>query len=161
MDAIKTLRVFVVDDDLDNAESTARLIHYLGHSSTFASSGQAALQAAPSWNPDLLLFDLAMPKMDGFELARSFRLIPQFSTTQMVAVSGYMDAGHRQQAAEAGFSDFLGKPFLIPELNDLFDRVQTRIGETKVRADQTRAIAKASRELNRNSREGLDSAIAE
>ena len=112
MDAIKTLRVFVVDDDLDNAESTARLVRHLGHSSTFANSGEAALQTAPAWNPDVLILDLAMPTMDGFELANSFRLIPQFGSTPLIAVSGYLDGKHRQQAAEAGFSEYLGKPFL-------------------------------------------------
>src|SRR6185312_13310512 len=69
MNAIKTLRVFVVDDDLDNAESTARLVRHLGHSSTFANSGEAALQTAPAWNPDVLILDLAMPTMDGFDPA--------------------------------------------------------------------------------------------
>ncbi|HXT60088.1 MAG TPA: response regulator [Pirellulales bacterium] len=146
----------MVDDDLDNAESTARLVRHLGHSSTFANSGEAALQTAPAWNPDVLILDLAMPTMDGFELANSFRLIPQFGSTPLIAVSGYLDGKHRQQAAEAGFSEYLGKPFLIPELIALFDRVQTRIAEMKALADRTRAIAEASRELNRKSREGLE-----
>lgn len=116
---------------------------------TFANSGEAALQTAPAWNPDVLLLDLAMPKIDGFELPSSFRLIPQFVTSPLAAVSGYLDAKHREQAAEAGFSEFLGKPFLISELNDLFDRVQLRISETKILVGQSRTIAEASRKRNR------------
>lgn len=153
MDAIKSLRVFVVDDDRDTTESTSPLIRLLGHKASFANSGEDALRAAPDWKPDVLLIDLAMPRLDGIELARSFRRFPQFSTAPLVAVSGYVDAKHREQAAEAGFDEFLGKPYLLPDLTALLDRVQLRLAETKALVEQTRAIAAASRELNRNARE--------
>jgi CheY-like chemotaxis protein len=155
MDAGQSLRIFVVDDDPDTTESTSLLIRLLGHTASCANSATDALTIAPDRNPDVLLIDLAMPGFDGLELARSFRLLPQFATTPLVAVTGYVDAKHRGLAAEAGFDEFLAKPFLLPDLTALFDRIRGRIADTNATVERTRGIAEASRELNRTSQNGL------
>jgi CheY-like chemotaxis protein len=121
--ALHVLRVLVVEDDDDNAETTSLLLRMLGHETEVAYSGETALEKAPSFVPDLMLIDLAMPRFDGFELENCFRLIPAFNKTPMIAVSGYVDALHRQQAFEAGFDGFLGKPFTKDDLAEVCDRV--------------------------------------
>ncbi len=153
---MKPLRVLVVDDDWDTTESTSDLIRSLGHNALSANSAETALAHAPSCRPDVMLIDLAMPKFDGLELAKRLRKQPQFAETPLVAISGYVDLDHRQLALDAGFEDFLAKPFLLCDLQAVFHRVQGRVSKTQNAIEQTHAAVEASRELNRQTREALD-----
>lgn len=121
--ALRELRVLIVEDDDDSAQSTSLLLRMMGHDTEVACSGETALEKAPLFVPELMLIDLAMPHFDGYELENCFRLIPTFNKTPMIAVSGYVDALHRQQAFEAGFDGFLGKPFTKDDLAEVCDRV--------------------------------------
>lgn len=156
MDASPSLRVCLVEDDVDTLESSSRLLRVLRHQTLAASSGLMALAEAPVWNPDLMLIDLAMPNIDGCELARQFRSHPELASIPLVAVSGYVDSKHRNQAADAGFDEFLGKPYTLNDLQSLLLRVQSLIAQSRLRVEQTRAIAAATRALNKRSRSGFD-----
>lgn len=156
MDATKSLRVCIVEDDRDTAESTSMPLRLLGHQPLVTLSGESALLQAPDWRPDVMRIDLAMPKMDGCALAAQLRGQPGFDRVPLVAVSGYVDFKHRQQAAESGFDEFLNKPYLVADLEGLFARVRMRVLDTQTMVEQTRAIAEDSRDRNRRSREGLD-----
>lgn len=150
------LRILVVEDDVDTAESTSLLLRTLGHRSRAALSGEGALTEAPAFHPDLMLIDLAMPKLDGCELANRLRLMPDFGQTPLIAVSGFVDAKHRQLAVDAGFDGFLSKPFTLEDLQGLIARVQVAICQTNAVADETRQRAAAARETVRRTREALD-----
>lgn len=156
MEAAPSLRVCLVEDDLDTLESSSKLLRVLGHQTLPASSGLMALAEAPAWKPDVMLIDLAMPSIDGCELARQLRLHADFGSIPLVAVSGYVDSKHRKQASEAGFDDFLGKPYTLVDLQSLLSRVQIRIAQSQHRVAQTRAIAASTRALNKRSRSGFD-----
>ena len=107
----KPLRVLIVDDDRDAADSTALLVRLFGHAATVAYNGAAALEAARADPPDVVLLDLGMPGMDGFELAG--RLHEQAGSGKKpltVAVTGYADADHARRAEEAGFHLYQVKP---------------------------------------------------
>jgi CheY-like chemotaxis protein len=90
-----------------------------------------ALEIAAVLQPDLMLIDLAMPNLDGCELAERLRQRGEFVETPLVAVSGYVDSKHRQQAAQAGFDDFLGKPYTADDLLNLFARLQPKFAPAK------------------------------
>jgi CheY-like chemotaxis protein len=127
----------------------------LGYKSEVAANGQIALEKALAFEPDLLLVDLAMPYFDGYELANRFRLIPAFGSTQMIAVSGYADAAHRQRAAEVGFDGFVSKPFTKDDLEDVCKRVKSRIAETSKAIEDARAAVEATSGVNEKCRHGL------
>lgn len=131
MTALPSLRIFVVEDDVDSANSLALLLRWMGHESHIAVDGVVALEIASVLLPDLMLIDLAMPNFDGCELAVRLREKGEFAKTPLVAVSGYVDGRHRQQAAEAGFDDFLGKPYTADDLLQLFARLQPKFASGK------------------------------
>ena len=131
MAAAQALRILVVEDDADSANTLALLLRWMGHEAHVASDGAIALEIAAVLQPDVMLIDLAMPILDGCELAVKLRQRAEFADTPLVAVSGYVDAKHRQQAADAGFDDFLGKPYTADDLLNLFARVQAKLPPAK------------------------------
>lgn len=156
MDAASSLRVCLVEDDADTLESSSKLLRVLGHQTLAASSGLMALAEAPAWKPDVMLIDLAMPSIDGCELARQLRSHAELGAVPLVAVSGYVDSKHRKQAEDAGFDDFLGKPYTLVDLQSLLARVQVIIVQSRHRIEQSRGMAAATRALNEHSRTGLN-----
>jgi two-component system, chemotaxis family, CheB/CheR fusion protein len=83
------LLVLVVDDSHDCAESLALVVRFWGHEAVVTYDGPAALEAASARRPDVVLLDLAMPRMDGYQLARRLRQIPGVEKGLLVAVSGH------------------------------------------------------------------------
>ena len=152
MASVAPMRVLVVDDDDDSAMTLAVLLMHYGHETETARGGKAALRQAPLFHPDVCLIDLAMPKVDGLTVARQLRRTPEFAETPLIAVSGYVDARHRAQAAAAGFNGFLGKPYALVELQETMQRVAARVSAsrelvraTRDAADETRHFSEAAR----------------
>ena len=96
----KTLRVLVVDDNRDSAESLALLLRLQGREARTAHSGPAALEAAREWRPDVVLCDLGLPEMDGLTVARTLRRDPATASLYLIAVSGYGSESDQQRALE-------------------------------------------------------------
>ncbi len=104
------LRILVVDDNADSAESMAMLLHLQGYETRSALDGPAALEAAQVFRPELILLDIGLPGMDGYEVTRRLRTQPHMDKTVLVAMTGY---GHQRdylQAKAAGFDHHLVKP---------------------------------------------------
>ena len=72
-----------------------------------------------AFRPDVILIDIGLPGMDGLELARSFRMLPDFAHTPLVAVTGYANESDRQRAHDAGFNHHLCKPADLQSVQDL------------------------------------------
>jgi CheY-like chemotaxis protein len=108
------LRILVADDNVDSAESLALLLHMHGHEVRTAHSGRQALAAAADFRPRVLLLDIGMPDLNGYEVAR--RLREQSLSTQpiLIAVSGWGQEEDKRRTAAAGFAHHLTKP-LDPE----------------------------------------------
>jgi CheY-like chemotaxis protein len=106
----KGLRILVVDDNRDAANSFAALLKIDGHQVEVAYSGTAALRAAQSWQPDAVLLDLGLPGMDGYEVARQLRRDPELANVRLIAISGYGQEADRQRSKAAGFDEHLVKP---------------------------------------------------
>jgi CheY-like chemotaxis protein len=101
-------RILVVDDNEDAAESLGMLLRVFGHDVHVAHDGAAALAEAASWAPEVVLLDIGLPVMDGFQVARSLRA--GNGALRLVALTGRCDAEDRQRGQEAGFDAYLVKP---------------------------------------------------
>lgn len=112
-------RVLVVDDNVDSAESMAVLLRLYGHDVRLAHDGQAALEEALSFRPDVMFLDLSLPKIDGYEVARRLRLEPAMSGMTLVAMTGYGQEEERRRTREAGFHIHLVKPVDFDMLREL------------------------------------------
>lgn len=103
-------RVLVADDNHDSAESLGMLLELEGHEVQLAYDGQQALDAAASFLPDVMLLDIGLPKMDGFEVATRLRQDRSYDRMLLVAVTGYGTDSDRERARAAGFDHHLVKP---------------------------------------------------
>jgi CheY-like chemotaxis protein len=112
-------RVLVVDDNVDAADSTALLLNLDGYDAHSVHSAQAALDAAVSLQPDVVLLDIGLPEMDGYDVAKRLRALSCDASTKIVALTGYGQPEDRARAARAGFDDFLVKPVQMEVLNGL------------------------------------------
>lgn len=108
--------VMVVDDNADASESLAVLLRLSGHEVEVAANGEAALVLADTFRPQVVLLDLGLPGMDGFEVARRLRARPELASTRLIAITGYGQASDRQATASAGFERHLTKPVDVDNL---------------------------------------------
>jgi CheY-like chemotaxis protein/uncharacterized protein YbcI len=145
----KTLRVLVVDDDRDGADTLGMVVEELGNQVHVTYGGTSALDVATVFRPDLMLIDLAMPDMHGCHLVASFRQIPAFAQTQIVAITGHADEGHKSLAMKAGFDKVLFKPVALTEIRAVLASVVPAValvGQSPQQA-HTRASPRAERRL--------------
>jgi len=109
------LNVLVVDDNEDSADVLAELLRMCGHGVRVASYGQDALELVSDAPPDVVLLDVGLPDLDGYEVAALIR--ERFGRgIRLVALTGYSDAEAKSRAASAGFDVFLTKPCSSAEL---------------------------------------------
>jgi len=104
-------QILVVDDKWENRSVMNNLLTPLGFKIVEASHGQAGLEKAHEMGPDLIITDLVMPVMDGFEMVRQLRQIPKFENIPIIAASASVFEYHQQQSRMAGCNDFIAKPF--------------------------------------------------
>jgi CheY-like chemotaxis protein len=122
----RSLRVLVVDDHRDAARGLAELLTLMGHEPRVAHDGPSALAAAAEDPPELVISDLGMPGMDGYELAARLREDPRHADTCLCALSGYGDETAVRRARESGFDRHLTKPVDLGELERLLDAARDR-----------------------------------
>lgn len=103
------LRVLVVDDNRDTADSLAILVGMWGHEVRTAYDG-SAIHDVPKFQPDVIVLDIGMPKMDGNSVARQLRQQACYDATLIIAVTGYHDEARRMLSRDAGFDHYLIKP---------------------------------------------------
>lgn len=146
----------VVDDSDDAAITMAFLLKRFGHEAVIAKGGEAALEQAPLFHPDVMFIDLSMPRVDGFSVARQLRQTGEFADTPLVAVSGHVDDEHRAQATAAGFSEFLAKPYPLAVLQATLERVSVRVNAARSKDETARQVALQTRQLTEQARQDLD-----
>ncbi len=113
------LRVLVVDDNVDAAKTLAMLLRLEGHEIRMEHDGLAAVEAAQAYAPDVVLLDIGLPGLDGYEVARRLRAIPALADTVLVALTGYGQEEDRRRSATAGFDHHLVKPIDLQTLASL------------------------------------------
>jgi PAS domain S-box-containing protein len=109
-------RVLVVDDNVDAAAMLAALIRQLGHEVEIVHDGSAALRAVEGYRPEVILLDIGMPGMNGFEVAQRLRELGRVPQLRIVAVTGWGKPEDRQRSREAGFDMHLIKPVELSEI---------------------------------------------
>jgi PAS domain S-box-containing protein len=120
MSSVAAMKILVVDDNVPAAEMLRRLLQNLGpHQVYLAHDGVAALAAAKQHVPELILLDIGLPLLDGFEVARQLRQDRQFDRVKVVAVTGYGTAADRRRSFDAGFDEHLVKPPAIAALQQI------------------------------------------
>ena len=103
-------RILIVDDNQDSAESLAILLTLKGSETHTASNGQEAVEAAARLRPDVILLDIGMPDMDGYEACRRIREQPGGDEVVIIALTGWGQDEGRRRSSEAGFNEHLIKP---------------------------------------------------
>lgn len=104
------LRILIVDDNRDTALGLALLLQRDGHDVRFAQSGLEALEHARSYFPNVVLLDIGLPGLNGFNVAERMRREESCKGTSIIAISGYSHEENQRRAWEAGIDDFLVKP---------------------------------------------------
>ena len=115
--------ILVVDDIADSAASLAELLTLWGHEARSVHDGSAAIETVRVWRPEVVLMDIGMPGMDGYETARRLRAEYGHDGLTLVALTGFGQETDREAAHAAGFDAHLVKPVDIAALRDLLARI--------------------------------------
>ena len=119
----KKRRALVVDDVDDVTEMLSVLLTHAGYEVMTASSAAAAISLAKGGQFDVIISDIGMPQMNGYELARAVRGLSGYEAVPMVALTGYSKFDDRQRSLDAGFNAHLTKPIEPRELLDLIEQL--------------------------------------
>jgi len=119
-------RILVVDDNPDSAQSLAMLLRVKGNEVRVAHDGLSALQVAKEFRPELVLLDIGLPGMDGYEVARRMRQMPETKDSLLVAQTGWGQEEDRHRSQEAGFNDHLVKPLELGALQSLLNKLSQK-----------------------------------
>ena len=124
-------RILVVDDNLGAAKLLTMLLGKLGpHVIEMAHDGRSALEKLDDFSPQMILLDIGLPEMDGYEVAMRIRSKPEFQETLLVALTGYGREEDRKRSKEAGFDEHLVKPPALDALKQLFHHSRLQTGQT-------------------------------
>ena len=121
----EALRILVVDDNADAADSLGMLLEVRGDKVRIAYDGLEALQAEADFRPEVVLLDIGMPKLSGYDVAKRIRAA-RGNAVLIVAITGWGQEDDRQRARDAGFNHHFTKPVDFDVLLDLIDRESPR-----------------------------------
>jgi CheY-like chemotaxis protein len=124
---VNSWHVLLVDDEPDNLEVVAETLEYRGAQVRTALNGLEALAVLQDFTPNLIIMDLSMPKMDGWELRTRLKNNPEFQTVPLLALSAHAMIGDKERALAAGFDGYLTKPVNI---QTLLDDIRAAVKET-------------------------------
>lgn len=116
MTAERVQRILVIDDNLSNRQVAEAHLVAAGYSVALAECGEEGIARFKEWDPDLVLLDILMPRVDGFETCRRLKAIPGGRDVPVVFLTALSDLGSHQRAMESGADDFLSKPINRTEL---------------------------------------------
>ena len=127
-------RVLIADDAADNRDLLVQLLEPVGFVTRVVTNGEEAVEEFQGWQPHLILMDMRMPVIDGYEATRRIRSLPSGSDVAIIGVTASAFAEMRQGVFDAGVDDFIIKPF---HERDLFDKISERLGARYVYDDPT------------------------
>lgn len=113
-DDVPSWRVLLVDDEPDNLEVVAETLEFHGATVKTAANGQLALDALKDFKPDVILLDLSMPVMDGWQTLRHLRENPETRILPIISLSAHAIVGDKERALQVGFDAYVTKPINVP-----------------------------------------------
>jgi CheY-like chemotaxis protein len=135
------LRVLVVDDDRDTADSAATVLTYFGHEALAAYGAEKAVESARLRRPHVVFLDLAMPRIDGYQLARDLKALPGMEDVLLICISGYGTESDKRQAYAAGCAYHFIKPADWDELAELLATVKSDLAGKNMPTAAAEAIS--------------------
>lgn len=127
----KRLRVLVVDDNVDAAMSLSEMLSLMGNETKAVHDGLAAVDAADEFQPDFILLDIGLPKLNGYEACRRIRQLAGGKRMTIVALTGWGQEEDRRNSVEAGFDQHLVKPLQFEQLEEILDQLSRRRADGK------------------------------
>lgn len=124
--AVPSLKVLIVDDNKDSAVTLGWAVEALGHEYRLAYDGTTALQLVETYHPQVVLLDIGMPEMSGYELCAAMKQIPALQRSLFIAQTGWGQQADKVKAASAGFDLHLVKPIKVDELAQILARYPDR-----------------------------------
>jgi len=121
--------ILVVDDNVDSAQTLGKALEVMGNEVRIAHDGMKALEAAAEFVPDVILLDIGLPAMDGYEVARRLRSMPQLKHVVLIAQTGWGQEQDRRRSEEAGFDHHLVKPVDFSALEKLLAGMKPSVRE--------------------------------
>jgi PAS domain S-box-containing protein len=128
-------RILIVDDNSLSSKSTATLLRLMGHEIATAFNGFEGIEVARTFRPDVILLDIGLPKLDGYEVAQRIRAQPWGKSTLLIAVTGYGQDEDRRRSLEAGFDYHMIKPVNLAELEKTLTDLRTANKMAQLTAD--------------------------
>jgi two-component system, cell cycle response regulator DivK len=111
-------KILIVDDNQDGRELVVKILKNRGYQMIEAVDGEEALEKAIAENPDLILMDISIPKIDGYEVTKRLKSQVTFKNTPIIALTAHAMKGDREKALESGCDGYISKPIDIHELPD-------------------------------------------
>ncbi len=130
--------ILVVEDDLDNLLLISHILIFLKYNFVTVTKGQDALDLATKYDIDLVLLDLVLPDISGFEVINCFKRNPSTKSMPIIAISGLVKLPERDRAAAAGCDDYLTKPYLI---DDLQQKIRQYLSPSRLSRTLTQIIS--------------------
>lgn len=121
----RSFRILVVDDNHDSALSLAMMLSIMGHETRTAHDGESAVQTAESFLPEVMLLDIGLPKLNGYEVAQRIRQQPWGTSMYLIAVTGWGQDEDRQRSSEVGLNVHMVKPVEPAALEKLLSDLQS------------------------------------
>jgi len=115
----RRFRILVVDDNHDSALSLAMMLSIMGHETRTAHDGESAVETAETFLPEVILLDIGLPKLNGYEVAQRIREKPWGASMFLIAVTGWGQDEDRQRSSEVGLNVHMVKPVEPSELEKL------------------------------------------
>ena len=125
------LRILIVEDNEALAQTTGWMIEMIGHDYKLAHNGPDAIDLARTYRPDVVMMDIGLPGMNGYDLCAAMKQEPHLKTTVFIAQTGWGQDEHRQRAKEAGFDHHLVKPVYLELLQETLGKIEKGIEALK------------------------------
>lgn len=120
---VSPLKVLVVDDNLPSAQTIGWMLELMGHNAVLAHDGQEAIKLAHDTDPDVILLDIGLPGMSGYDVCRALRKEDKFKKKTFIAQTGWGQDKDKREAFEAGFDHHLVKPVNLQQFSDLLSEI--------------------------------------
>jgi CheY-like chemotaxis protein len=126
-----SLRILIIEDIPDLAEIISELLFHLGHEVIVALNGPDGIRKAKNYHPDVLISDIGLPEMNGYEIAEVFQNDSQLKDIYLIALSGYAQPEDAERSRKAGFRNHLAKPVNLENLKAALNEAYSCISKQK------------------------------